>query len=188
MNAKGDENRSEQLTKRRLSAALAELMLQKPVPQITVRELTQKAGVSRGTFYFHYEDIYALLTQLENGYLAHLRGMARELSANLSQQETPAALAAIFCYLDENDALSRALCGPNGRPAFLGEIKNLVSDWYDGALRITAPPSQREYLRIFAFEGFMGVVRAWWLHTPREQPEVIAKTVWHAIGALQAPR
>lgn len=60
MNSKGEENRSVRLTRKRLSDALITLLMQKPVREITVRELTELANVSRGTFYFHYTDIYDL--------------------------------------------------------------------------------------------------------------------------------
>ena len=60
MNAKGDANRSVRQTKQRLYEALIHLLQQKSLREITVRELTELAGISRGTFYFHYTDIYAL--------------------------------------------------------------------------------------------------------------------------------
>ena len=53
MNSKGEENRSVRLTRKRLSDALITLLMQKPVLEITVRELTELANVSRETFYFH---------------------------------------------------------------------------------------------------------------------------------------
>lgn len=59
MNAKGDANRSVRQTKQRLYEALIHLLQQKSLREITVRELTELAGISRGTFYFHYADIYA---------------------------------------------------------------------------------------------------------------------------------
>ncbi|MFR4260249.1 TetR family transcriptional regulator [Gemmiger formicilis] len=37
------------------------MLQQKSLREITVRELTELAGISRGTFYFHYADIYALM-------------------------------------------------------------------------------------------------------------------------------
>lgn len=58
MNAKGDANRSVRQTKQRLYEALVHLLQQKSLREITVRELTELAGISRGTFYFHYADIY----------------------------------------------------------------------------------------------------------------------------------
>lgn len=65
MNVKGNANRSVRQTKKRLSDALVALLLEKPAQAITVRELTARAKVSRGTFYFHYTDISDLLHQLE---------------------------------------------------------------------------------------------------------------------------
>ena len=65
MNSKGEENRSVRLTRKRLSDALITLLMQKPVREITVRELTELANVSRGTFYFHYTDIYDLMDHVE---------------------------------------------------------------------------------------------------------------------------
>ena len=70
MNAKGDANRSVRLTKQRLYQALITLLQQKSLREITVRELTELAGISRGTFYFHYADIYALMDQMEATQLA----------------------------------------------------------------------------------------------------------------------
>ena len=40
------------LTRKRLSDALITLLMQKPVREITVRELTELANVSRGSFLF----------------------------------------------------------------------------------------------------------------------------------------
>ena len=75
MNAKGDANRSVRMTKQRLYQALITLLQQKSLREITVRELTELAGISRGTFYFHYADIYALMDQLEAAQLARLNDL-----------------------------------------------------------------------------------------------------------------
>lgn len=48
-------------TKRTLAEALKRAMRKKPFSKITVTELIQDCGVNRKTFYYHFEDIYALL-------------------------------------------------------------------------------------------------------------------------------
>lgn len=48
-------------TKQALSAALKRLMEEKPLNRITIQELVEECGVNRKTFYYHFEDIYALL-------------------------------------------------------------------------------------------------------------------------------
>ena len=48
------EDRRIRRTKRLLRQALAELMNEKDFKDITVKEITDRADLNRGTFYFHY--------------------------------------------------------------------------------------------------------------------------------------
>lgn len=51
---------SSQETKRALAASLKKLMNRKPLSKITINEIVQDCGVNRNSFYYHFEDIYAL--------------------------------------------------------------------------------------------------------------------------------
>ena len=48
-------------TKRALAASLRRIMTRKSFSKITVSEIIADCGVNRKTFYYHFEDIYALL-------------------------------------------------------------------------------------------------------------------------------
>lgn len=48
-------------TKKMLSAALKNAMKSKPLSKISISEIVQACGVNRKTFYYHFQDIYALL-------------------------------------------------------------------------------------------------------------------------------
>ena len=48
-------------TKKALAGALKDAMKKKPFRKITVGELSSACGVNRKTFYYHFEDIRALL-------------------------------------------------------------------------------------------------------------------------------
>ena len=48
-------------TKRAFAASLKRFMEKKPLSKITVSEIITDCGVNRKTFYYHFEDIYALL-------------------------------------------------------------------------------------------------------------------------------
>ena len=48
-------------TKCELAETLKKLMLQKPFSKITISEIIRECNVNRKTFYYHFEDIYALL-------------------------------------------------------------------------------------------------------------------------------
>lgn len=48
-------------TKKTLSASLKKFMNTKPLSKISVSEIIADCGVNRKTFYYHFQDIYALL-------------------------------------------------------------------------------------------------------------------------------
>jgi probable dihydroxyacetone kinase regulator len=49
------------ITKRAMSASLKKLLLQKPLKDITVGDITDDCGVNRQTFYYHFQDIADLI-------------------------------------------------------------------------------------------------------------------------------
>jgi probable dihydroxyacetone kinase regulator len=49
------------LTKNALAASLKELLNEKSLDKITIKELTTRCGVDRQTFYYHFSDIYELV-------------------------------------------------------------------------------------------------------------------------------
>ena len=52
---------SKMRTKKALSQALKELMLEKPLSKISVCSITDKCGLNRKTFYYHFRDVQQLL-------------------------------------------------------------------------------------------------------------------------------
>lgn len=48
-------------TKKTIAASLKKLMEKKPLSKITVSEIVADCGINRKTFYYHFEDIQALL-------------------------------------------------------------------------------------------------------------------------------
>lgn len=51
-------------TKKAIKASFVKLLDEKPLKQITVRDITEDCGVNRNTFYYHYQDIPQLLESI----------------------------------------------------------------------------------------------------------------------------
>ena len=47
--------------KQRIAQVFSELLQEKPLEQITVKELTETLGISRQTFYYYFHDIYEIV-------------------------------------------------------------------------------------------------------------------------------
>lgn len=50
-----------QTTKRALAMSLKRVMAQKPLPKITIADITKDCGINRMTFYYHFQDIFDLI-------------------------------------------------------------------------------------------------------------------------------
>ncbi len=48
------------------------LLQEKDLEKITIRDITTRADINRGTFYLHYEDKYMLLADMEDEYISEL--------------------------------------------------------------------------------------------------------------------
>lgn len=65
-------------TKKQLRLALMELLAEKSAKSISVRELTERADINRGTFYIHYRDVGDLLQRLEDEMADRLTALCKD--------------------------------------------------------------------------------------------------------------
>lgn len=66
------ENRRIRMTRKLIRGALIELLQEKTIDKISVKEICARADVNRSTFYDHYEDIYALLGDMEAEFISQI--------------------------------------------------------------------------------------------------------------------
>ena len=127
MNKSGDENRSVRNTKKRIQDGLLTLLQKKPINQITVKELTELVDVNRGTFYFHYNDVYDLLYKTEdrffNDFNTVLNGKDLKSSDEMYQY-----LVEIFSFLEKNSNMCKIFFSDNCDMKFFNDIKALVNE------------------------------------------------------------
>ena len=54
----------ENLTRSAIKAALAKLLDERPLAQITVKDIVSACGVNRNTFYYHYQGVPELIEEM----------------------------------------------------------------------------------------------------------------------------
>ena len=77
-----DQDRRVRRTRKQLQTALAALMREKDLKDITVRELTELADVNRGTFYAHYKNISEVLESIQSDVARQLGRLFQHLDAD----------------------------------------------------------------------------------------------------------
>ena len=171
MNKSGAENRSVRNTKRRLREGLLQLLEGKPINEISVKELTELVDVNRGTFYFHYQDIYDLLRDMETEFFEQFDRTLSENSPALDEDGFPVLdaesapyLHAIFSFVDENRSFCRIMLSPHGDMKFVELVKERIDRQCRFFWQLLAPgadEAQSGMYNAFLINGLIGLIREW---------------------------
>ena len=157
-----------------LKQALLSLMLERPIPRITVTEICERAEVNRATFYAHYADPYDLLARIENELFESIR---RSIAGGLSSGSLRRILTDICSSIRENGALCRVIFSEYGDREFLERVLNIARVESMALWRSIVPHAgERELERMYAFfsQGSAAVIRGWVLSGMQDAPEEIA--------------
>ena len=110
-------------TKAYLTTAFWELYKEKPITKITIKDVTDRAGYYRSTFYFYFSDVYDILEQIEDGILRDWETMVSEI---YEQGKNEMMLEMITAFYGHNGEYMSILLSPKGDPAFIQKIKDAM--------------------------------------------------------------
>lgn len=110
-------------TRQNLIDAFLSLYATRRIDKITVREITNKAGYNRGTFYEYFRDVYDVLEQIE----AEALPSFEELPPMMDSGEiSPVFVTSFLSLYREKFSVYDVLMGDNGNPAFQRKLKNSI--------------------------------------------------------------
>ena len=135
--------------------AFIDLLNEKSLEKITVTDIVRRADINRGTFYAHYEDITAVVRQIENGLIEKLLESLGEYHYESFFQNPMHFLLKISGYLEEDIAIHRVLINSSRAEQFLIELKNIFIKYMetDGNIPDNIKRSPAFLTRIHFFAG-----------------------------------
>lgn len=166
-------------TKQAMKAAFMKLLNEKPFEKIKVKDIVEECQCNRNTFYYYYQDIYALLEEL----------MAEELERAMSRtndfENWQDGLIAGTRFLLENKRAVYHLYNSSGRE----EIERYIFRVSDRIIRayvkqqsegLTITELDERIIVSFYVHAIVGMFREWL----DGRMKVDAETVIHRIGQL----
>ncbi len=168
------------LTQKMFKAAFLKLLNDKPIQEITIRELCAEAGVNRGTFYSHYEDIYDLLHHIEDEMFEELKNTMASLP-NLTAEQFYVELFELF---KNNSELCTILISRNSDMAFVDKILAFGESVF---MSIYATDKHLErtlsYYYRFISGGCISMIRMWMEGGMVESTESMARILGHILNS-----
>lgn len=188
MGVKNDSTRA----KRALRVAFISLYKDLPIEKIGVNKVAELSEYSRSVFYFHYQDIYELLQEIEDSFLDYVGDFYDFKDSNtqieIEQLRIPQCTVRWFeRALEYRDFLTGALSDHGNRLFEVHLRKKLAENFLTMARREGVPDDDRTRLMMeYQTEGLIGLLRYSTVRQLGEQDaEELAKVVdtmrnyWH---------
>ncbi len=97
------EYRNAVRSRRLICDALLELLDEKPFDKITITDITNRADVSRGTFYLHYEKVSDVISELQDAYIEQMDQYFSKLDIPLTVDNVMVITAECLKYIYDQD-------------------------------------------------------------------------------------
>ncbi|MCD8230943.1 MAG: TetR/AcrR family transcriptional regulator [Clostridiales bacterium] len=190
MNTKGS-NRSVRRTQDVLKKGLVELLLEKPIQQITVKELTEYVNINRGTFYLYYDDIYDLLEQIEEEMHDASRRIVEAHADDFNNKSAFSFLKEYYEFLKDNKDFFRMLLQHDRDRSFIIKIRDIVTTQYFEKWKSLYMPENDEYSDFYysyMLTGIAGIIEVWLRNNMEQSAEEIASLtediIFHGFESL----
>lgn len=150
------------------------LLKEKPLNQITVKEICERSEINRATFYHHYKDPFDLLDQIEEGML---EGLQKRLSEE-NFRDIEAFYVRILESMKENGDWYITVYSAHSNNEFAVRIflacyrqvfPGMVSHFSQ------LDPTSQKLLYHFLAQGCSGVMSYWFKSGMKESTEVMAR-------------
>lgn len=176
-----------------MDEALIALLKEKDLEYITVKEICEKAGVNRSTFYLHYETITDLVNEaaetVNKRFLSYFQQNAHEFADEISAKElqelvliTQDYLHPYLHFISENKNVYRAAFrNPNEMQVNI-KYRFLKKYIIEPILkRFGVPDVFWKYYIVYYIEGVMAIIKEWLNNDCTDSVETIAAVIEECV-------
>lgn len=171
-------------TKKLIRKGLMEMAGEKDIEKISVKELTERIDINRGTFYLHYSDIEDLIESIQNDIYNEFEQILSDVTPEKIKKEPFDTLYDICCFLSQNSDVCSVLLNSKRSSNFAVKTGNLLGEKCYELFSQAFPnlsPEKYDIISEYLKYGGIGIVRSWLINYPEKSPKQIAE-LWLSIA------
>jgi AcrR family transcriptional regulator len=153
-------------TKQNIIDAFWTLYCEKRIEKITIKDITNKAGYNRGTFYEYFKDVYDVLEHIENSLIPSINELP---PITIGTETLGMPTNALFELYEKNSKYYSVLLGDSGDPAFASKLKKTIKPMIMQELLNgqDTNPVEMDYILEYTLSAMIGIMSYWSSHTDR---------------------
>ncbi len=148
-------------TKRALVDAFWTLYEETPIEKITVRQITESAGVYRSTFYEYFSDVYAVREFIEKDILDAYEVLVNKATGINSLDE---GMALLIDFYSNNAKYLAVLWGPHGDQQFLNNVKRMINTKLRSLFSLPFDDPEIDILIEMMLSSVISLLNYWYVH------------------------
>lgn len=170
-------------TKEAIKRALFELIKENDFNSLTIKQLTEKANINRGTFYLHYESLESLKETYYDEFIMQLYCLFDDSIQQYKRERNHQSVMEflnvnVLYYVQRNTELFQFLWLTGESERYRRKIRKFVLDILfcneDALMSEKDLLIPKQYYIAYTVSSFMGVVGSWLAQGCKESPEEIA--------------
>ncbi|WOS95528.1 TetR/AcrR family transcriptional regulator [Nosocomiicoccus massiliensis] len=175
-------------TKESIKNSFLELMKEKEFEKITVKDITTRARINRGTFYIHYLDKYDLMKQMQEKVIEEMTQAERNNILDIANKKDTMThpingVIAVFKYVETNEKIFSAMLGQQGDLSFQSTIKDFMwkkffNEQSDLLFDENESLVPKNILIAYISSAHLGVIQQWLNSGMKKSPEKMAKILF----------
>jgi len=166
-------------TKKAIRLAFAELLSQKDINEITVRDISDLADINRKTFYNYYSGIYQIVDEIENEIVLAYESILGEVDLKRDLKNPYRIFERLTAIINTDLDFYGYLLSMRGNVSLVSKIVTMLKTKTKEALRsqIEMDETTADIVLEYAISGMIAVYQQWFNSNRRQSIEEISETV-----------
>ncbi len=151
-------------TRSMLRNSLIQLMKERELSSITVKQLCEMSCVNRGTFYLHYKDIFDMINHLEDELFFEFKQLIASHEQLDKDIDIKQNFEYIYTFISQNKDLFTVLLINNGQVSLIKRIVSLIYDKNLAYILKEFNPKDKDLFDkyySFILYGLIGLIENW---------------------------
>lgn len=164
-------------TKRRIREAFTELVMEKDIDKITIKELAERADIDRKTFYLHYAGVGDVLEEIQNELLAKVDHLLTDFDLFRPDFDAQGFFRRLNAVIDRNSDFYRRLLVADRYSFYYVKLKASMKEvlrerYLQAAKKTEGSPVKLDLYAEYATSGIMAIYVDWLKHPEYDLEEV----------------
>lgn len=162
-------NRRVRFTRSALREALIDLILEKPLASITVKDICARADINRSTFYLHFKDVTDILRTTEDEIIEHMHDHAPKSEQKFHEpKEIKEFFTGFLEHIRQEPRMMKViqvLCSEQGDPYFVRKLQSLTYEAFLNGWDMHMMPQMSEDQKLLVYSyiisGMVAMLSTW---------------------------